>query len=100
MISKSLVKGIIASGAAVASIFAVSNPTSPFYSKLVMPIMRQMDPESAHVLAVKMASFGIVPKDKKQDDSNLVSYIYLQFSTTFFSFSLSLSLFFSFFITF
>jgi len=38
-----------------------------------MPAIKLLDPEKAHTLAVKLASYGIVPRDSEQDPDVLVS---------------------------
>ena len=42
------------------------------YKSLFMPAVRLVDPEHAHVLAVKFASWGMVPRDRSVPDKILV----------------------------
>ncbi|OQR85108.1 dihydroorotate dehydrogenase, mitochondrial precursor [Achlya hypogyna] len=38
---------------------------------VLMPAVRLFDPETAHILAVKAAKYGLIPKDKRHDDPML-----------------------------
>ncbi|KDO21044.1 dihydroorotate oxidase [Saprolegnia parasitica CBS 223.65] len=38
---------------------------------VLMPAVRLFDPETAHILAVKAAKYGLIPKDKRHDDPSL-----------------------------
>jgi hypothetical protein len=46
------------------------------YKSVLMPAVRLVDPEQAHVLAVKLAAWGMVPRDKSVPDKILVSKTY------------------------
>ena len=43
------------------------------YKSLLMPAVRLVDPERAHVFAVKLAAWGMVPRDNSVPDKVLVS---------------------------
>ena len=46
------------------------------YKSVLMPAVRLVDPEQAHVLAVRLAAWGMVPRDKSVPDKILVSKTY------------------------
>eukprot|EP00057_Strongylocentrotus_purpuratus_P034198 XP_794275.3 PREDICTED: dihydroorotate dehydrogenase (quinone), mitochondrial [Strongylocentrotus purpuratus] len=45
----------------------IANGNEKFYRDFVMPVFRWVDPERAHVLAVKAAAWGLVPRSKYKD---------------------------------
>ncbi|EDO35448.1 predicted protein [Nematostella vectensis] len=52
-----------------------------FYSTVVMPAIRLLDAERAHLLAVKAAAYGWTPQDKNKDPEILNTKVFgLQFS--------------------
>lgn len=46
------------------------------YKSVLMPAVRLVDPEQAHVLAVKLAAWGMVPRDKSVPDKILESKVF------------------------
>ena len=42
------------------------------YKSVFMPAVQLVDPEHAHALAVKLASWGLVPRDRSEPDKILV----------------------------
>ena len=44
-----------------------------FYRQCVMPTVRLLDAETAHVFAVRLAKYGIVPLMNRDDSPSLVS---------------------------
>lgn len=51
------------------------------WKRIVMPIMHRIDPERAHRLSIKLASYGIVPMvqpDSVEVDSYLVTFFRLR----------------------
>ena len=66
----------LALGSAVAAIgYCGATGNEYFYKGVVMPCVRTLDAESAHVFAVKCAKIGIVPKakDLEKDSSIMVN---------------------------
>ena len=58
-------KAVIAFGsAATAAGYLGYSGNEWFYRQVVMTCVRQVDPETAHVMAVKCASMGLLPKGK------------------------------------
>ena len=58
------------------SIFCIATGDPQFYRSIMMPaVARLMDAETAHRTAVKLASYGLVPRgrDIKEDKEILVS---------------------------
>ncbi|XP_031572269.1 dihydroorotate dehydrogenase (quinone), mitochondrial-like [Actinia tenebrosa] len=52
-----------------------------FYRNVIMPVIKLLDAERAHLLAVKMASYGLVPSDRDEDPEILNTKVFgLQFS--------------------
>jgi dihydroorotate dehydrogenase len=43
-----------------------------FYKNVIMPVIKLLDAERAHILAVKLASYGLVPRDREKDPEILV----------------------------
>ena len=54
---------------------AIANGNEKFYRDFVMPAFRWIDAERAHVLAVKAAAWGLVPRSKYKDPPLLVLII-------------------------
>lgn len=50
-----------------ASAYGYLSGNAWFYGHVAMPAVRLLDPEQAHVLAVYLASKGLVPKDRTRD---------------------------------
>ena len=74
-------KVLLALGSAVAAIsYCGVTGNEYFYEGVVMPCVRTLDAESAHVFAVKCAKIGMVPKlkDLKEDSSVMVSDYYIK----------------------
>ena len=55
-----------------ASGYCYFSGTHWFFSNIVMPSTKRMDPERAHRVAVYLASKHLVPKDRNKDDVILV----------------------------
>ncbi|XP_028392121.1 dihydroorotate dehydrogenase (quinone), mitochondrial-like [Dendronephthya gigantea] len=47
-----------------------------FYKSVLMPSVRLVDPEQAHVMAVKLASWGMVPRDNSIPDPILETKVF------------------------
>lgn len=45
------------------------------FDRLLMPLVKCVDPERAHVMAVLLASKGLVPRDRTVDPDMLVSIL-------------------------
>lgn len=56
----------------VASVYGYFSGNAWFYRHVAMPAVRMLDPEQSHVLAVYLASKGLVPKDRAPDPDVLV----------------------------
>jgi hypothetical protein len=65
-----LVTGSLGTGAVV---YGAVTGHEKFYRSVLMPAVRLIDPEQAHVLAVKLAAWGMLPKDRSFPDKILVS---------------------------
>ena len=65
-----LVAGSLGTGAVV---YGTVTGHEKFYRSVLMPAVRLIDPEQAHVLAVKLAAWGMLPKDRSFPDKILVS---------------------------
>ena len=53
--------------------YCVYSGNEKFYREYVMPVIKLVDPETTHNLAVTMAKYRLVPKQKKPDPPILVS---------------------------
>ncbi|XP_041454393.1 dihydroorotate dehydrogenase (quinone), mitochondrial-like [Lytechinus variegatus] len=62
---------ILGGGAVCFTGINIANGNEKFYHDFVMPAFRWVDPERAHVLAVKAAAWGLVPRSKYKDSSIL-----------------------------
>ncbi|XP_794275.4 dihydroorotate dehydrogenase (quinone), mitochondrial [Strongylocentrotus purpuratus] len=58
---------ILGGGAVLFVGINIANGNEKFYRDFVMPVFRWVDPERAHVLAVKAAAWGLVPRSKYKD---------------------------------
>ena len=67
-------RGILVSGGlgALAIIYGSVTGHEKFYKSVLMPPVRLLDPEQAHLFAVKLASWGLVPKDRSAQEKILV----------------------------
>ena len=79
-----LYRNVIAMAAVAGFVFAfeayIGNES--VWSSLVMPLMHNVDPETAHRISIQLASFGIVPRiaaDSKEVESYLVTLIIIVF---------------------
>ena len=66
---------VLAGGAAMFIGFQIYTGNEKFYRQFVIPPMQLLSAERAHVLAVKCAAWGLVPKTTYQDPPSLVSWI-------------------------
>jgi hypothetical protein len=48
-----------------------SDSRAAIYPYLVMPIMHTMDAEQSHRWSIKLAKWGIIPRDTQKEDSSL-----------------------------
>lgn len=52
---------------------SVAKGNEDFYSNVLMPfIHRTIDPEKSHQFAIKLAKYGLVPKDSSESSGVLV----------------------------
>ena len=59
--------------AATAVVYGCVTGHERLYKSVLMPAVRLVDPEQAHVFAVKLSAWGMLPKDKSSSDKILVS---------------------------
>lgn len=59
----------------LAAVYGSVTGHETFYKSVLMPVVQQFDPESAHNLGVKLASLGMVPRDNSPREKTLVSLI-------------------------
>lgn len=52
--------------------FATDDPW--FYKYVVMKAFRAVDPETAHVMAIRLAQLGLMPTDRSSNDRILASF--------------------------
>ncbi|XP_063990087.1 dihydroorotate dehydrogenase (quinone), mitochondrial [Diachasmimorpha longicaudata] len=67
---KSLLK-VTVSGATLFTGLSIYQGNEKFYDEVVMPLVRLVDPEVAHNLAVTAAKYGLTPSQKFQDPPGL-----------------------------
>ncbi|XP_071957812.1 dihydroorotate dehydrogenase (quinone), mitochondrial-like isoform X1 [Antedon mediterranea] len=67
---------IITSGSAIFASYAALSGNQKFYKQCLMPCFQLLDAETAHVLGVKMLSFGIVPFKTYQDPPSLTTSVW------------------------
>ena len=65
--------GVLLAGAGGGLCYGYFSCNSWMFDNVFMPATRCVDPERAHVLAVKLAARGLVPRDKSRDPDILVS---------------------------
>ena len=65
---------IIIGGGTLAAGYMFVTGNEKFYRQCVMPTVRLLDAEAAHVYAVKLAKYGIVPLVNDEDKPSLVSF--------------------------
>ena len=75
-------KLFLAAGSAVAvASYCGYSGNERFYKHAVMPCVRLLDAEKAHVFAVKTAAIGLVPRGKiREGDQNLLVCFCLEYS--------------------
>lgn len=73
--------GIIAVGctSVVFGGYFTVNGDESFYRNIIMPAVRLLDAERAHVMAVKLAAKGLIPQDYSPDPDILVNYNCISF---------------------
>lgn len=65
---------VIGSGSLVFASYLTVVGDERFYANQLMPLLQRLvEPETAHVLAVKMISLGLVPLNRYKDPASLVS---------------------------
>ena len=67
---------IVGGGASLAAGCMLITGNEKFYRQCVMPTVRLLDAETAHVFAVRLAKYGIVPLMNRDDSPSLVSKFY------------------------
>ncbi|KJE95489.1 dihydroorotate oxidase [Capsaspora owczarzaki ATCC 30864] len=66
----------VAVGGAAAAFSAASSVTSPVTTHLVMPLVRLLDPETAHVMAVRVAASGLLPTTRADAHPSLATTVW------------------------
>lgn len=77
--TKDKLKSLIAVSISGVSLFTGLNlyqGNEKFYNNVAMPLVRMIDPETAHNLAVKSISWGFFPVKKTIDSSSLGSNVF------------------------
>ena len=57
------------------SIYCIATDNRWFYKHIVMKAFRVVDPETAHVMAIRLAQLGLLPKYRGPDDKILASFL-------------------------
>ena len=73
---------MLAGGAALFIGYQIYTGNEKFYRQFVIPPMQLLSAERAHVLAVKCAAWGLVPKTTYQDPPTLVSCVSFEYVQT------------------
>lgn len=64
-------------GLSVSSLLLMKSRSETVWDSVTMPIIRQLDPEIAHRLSIRLASYGLVPSfpTQSEDKELLVSIL-------------------------
>ena len=75
---KKLRHGLLVAGglAATAVVYGSVTGHERLYRSVLMPTVRLVDPEQAHLFAVKLAAWGMLPKDRSSSDKILESKVF------------------------
>lgn len=76
MAKKALGVAVVGAGLGIVTLQTCEPAEMLFYEKVAMPAIRLLDPETAHVLAIKSAAWGLAPRDKKPDDPVLHTVVW------------------------
>ena len=66
----------VAVGGAAAAFSAAASVTSPVTSHVLMPLVRFVDPETAHVLAIRVAARGWLPSTRADAHPSLATTVW------------------------
>ena len=69
------VAGLAGIAGLTSSLYCIATDNRWFYRHVVMRACQAIDPETAHVMAIRLAQLGVMPKHRGPDDKILASFI-------------------------